>query len=621
MAPIPGEIKMTSEGQDTTIDHLVSSVKAGRRSGKGSQLSSKALVLPQTLTVQHLAELIQQSPIDVIKQLMRNGVMAAMNQVIDYQIATLVTRALGIRTTMADIVKQDNGTSITTMVKESSKHLVSRPPIVTILGHVDHGKTTLLDVIRRTNVTDKEIGGITQHIGAYQVECNGQNITFLDTPGHAAFTAIRSRGAKITDIAVLVVAADDGIMPQTVEAIAHAKAAAVPIVVAINKMDVQGADLDRVKRQLSEHDLLVEEWGGDVIAVPISARQGEGIDALLENILLVAEVAELKANPNRAASGVIIEAKLDRKRGPTSTVLVLEGSLKVGDHIVAGTAWGRIRAISDGQGKVRTLVTPGAPGEVLGFSSLPEAGDVFTVVPNEKTARTAAENKELGSIHQIQNRAMTLEDIVKQIDSGGAKDLNLVIKADVQGSVEAMQYSLENLTEGIAKVHILHAGSGATTESDVLLASASNAIIVEFTVKTENSAERLAQRLGVEIRHYDVIYQVIEDVEKALHGLIDPVFTDVVIGRAEVRELFASKRNVNIAGCRVIEGRITKGAPVRVMRDGVIVKETTVSSLRHFRDEVNEITAGTECGVILQGFNEFETADILESHRQERGRS
>ena len=613
---------MSSEGQRTAVEDQAKTGRPSRKSGKGGRESSKALVLPQTLTVQRLAELIQQSPIDVIKQLMRNGIMAAMNQVIDYQVATLVTRAFGIRTTVAEDVEPGRGTSAATKVQDDEANLVSRPPVVTILGHVDHGKTTLLDVIRRTRLTDREVGGITQHIGAYQAECNGQKITFLDTPGHAAFTAIRSRGAKVTDIAILVVAADDGIMPQTVEAIAHAKAAEVPIVVAINKMDLQGADLDRVKRQLSEHDLLVEEWGGDVIAVPVSARQGEGVDDLLENILLVAEVAELKANPDQPASGVIIEAKLDRKRGPTTTVLVQGGALKVGDHIVAGTAWGRVRAISDDRGKVKKRVTPGAPGEVLGFSSLPEAGDAFAVVPNERTARTtAAEREKLGSAQQAQNRALTLEDVVKQIDIGEVKDLNLVIKADVQGSVEAVRQSLERLTEGEAKVRILHAGSGATTESDVLLASASNAIIVEFTVSTESSAERLAERMGVEIRHYDVIYQLIEDVEKALHGMIEPVYTDVVVGRAEVREIFTSRRNVKIAGCRVTEGRITKGATVRVLRDGEVMEETTITSLRHFRDEVNEITAGAECGVILQGFNNFEAGDILESHRQERSRS
>ena len=491
--------------------------------------------------------------------------------------------------------------------------------MVTILGHVDHGKTSLLDSIRNAHVADREIGGITQHIGAYQVDYNDQKITFLDTPGHEAFTSIRSRGARVTDIAVLVVAADDGIMPQTEEAIDHAKAAEVPIVVAINKMDLPGADPERVKRQLSQHNLLVEDWGGDVISVPVSARTGDGIGDLLENLLVVAELAELKANPSSPARGVVIEAKLDRKRGPTATVLVQSGTLNVGDYIVAGTAWGRVKAISNDRGRVVKEIVPGQPAEVLGFSSLPEAGDLMAVLPSDRMARSIVHDRErIKSTQQSQVRALTLEEVVKQIDAGDIKELNLVLKADVQGSVEAVRQSLERLTDAEARVRILHAGSGNVTESDILLASASNAIIVGFSVGNEIGVERVAERRGVEIRHYDIIYQMIDDVEQALHGMLEPTFTDVILGQAEVREIFSSRRNIKIAGCRVIEGRIVRGAAIRVLREGEVLQETSINSLRHFREEVNEITNGMDCGILLTDFNDFEIGDILQAHRQER---
>jgi translation initiation factor IF-2 len=580
------------------------------------------LALPQTLTVQHLAELIDQSPIDVIKQLMRNGIMAAMNQVIDYQVATLVTTAFGIRTAVAEPAEAGAVPAAAGgRVREDEAGLTPRPPVVTILGHVDHGKTSLLDTIRRTQVADREVGGITQHIGAYQVDFQAQQITFLDTPGHEAFTAIRARGARATDIAVLVVAADDGLMPQTLEAINHAKAADVPIVIAINKMDLPGADPERVKRQLSERELLVEDWGGDVIAVEVSARTGDGINELLENLLVVAEVAELKANREKPGTGVVIEARLDRKRGSTATVLVQDGTLSVGDYIVAGSSWGRIKAIVDEQGKPVKEVPPGAPGEVLGFGSVPEAGDLFSIVPDERSAKSAAEARErLQSSQQSQGRALTLDEVVKQIDAGDVKELNLVLKADVQGSVEAVQQALESLSAGDAKVRILHSGCGTITESDVMLASASGAVVIGFTAGTETGAERLADRIGVEIRRYDIIYQLIDDMEQALHGMLEPVHTDVVLGRAEIREVFPSRRGIHIAGCRVIDGRMTRGATVRVLRDGEQIHETTIASLRHLRDDVNEMNAGTECGIILQGFNDFQQGDVLEAHRLEQGR-
>ena len=582
---------------------------------------TRALVLPETMTVQYLSEVLNQNPIDVIKQLMRNGIMASMNQVVDYQVSTLVTTALGIRTTMAEPPTAAKGPKTAAAVKDDEADLMIRPPVVTILGHVDHGKTSLLDYIKNSKVADGEAGGITQHIGAYQVESNGNPITFLDTPGHAAFTAIRARGARLTDIAVLVVAADDGIMPQTLEAINHAKAAEVPIVVAINKMDLPGADPERVKRQLSEQELLVEDWGGDIISVDVSAKTGDGVDNLLESLLLVAEIGELKANPNKPANGVVIEAKLDRKRGPSTTVLIQDGTLKVGDFIVAGSACGRVKAMNNDQGKPVQSVLPGYPAEVLGFGSVPEAGDQLNVALNEREVRSMAEAAgKAQSSQAAQGRALTLEEVVNQIDSDEIKELNLVVKADVQGSVEAVRGALEGLVDEDAKVRVLHTGSGAVTESDILLASASEAIVISFSIGSEPSAEKLADRMGVEIRHYNIIYQLIDDVEKALHGMLDPVYTEVIVGRAEVREIFEGRRGTQIAGCRVTEGRMVKNGDVRVVRDGQIVQDGVVTSLRHFREEVNEMNAGTECGIILQGFNDYQEGDVLEVHRQERGR-
>jgi len=591
-----------------------------RRSTSAKRAQPRVLVLPETLSVQRLAELTGQNPIEVIKQLMRNGIMAAMNQIIDYQMATLVTTAFGIRTTMAESGEGSTASAKPPRETEDPADLSPRPPVVTILGHVDHGKTALLDTIRKTQVAEREVGGITQHIGAYQAQYKDQEITFLDTPGHAAFTAIRSRGAKVTDIAVLVVAADDGMMPQTIEALNHAKAANVPIIIAINKMDLPGADPERIKRQLSEQDLLVEDWGGDVISSEVSAKTGEGIDNLMENILLVAELAELKGNPKKPASGTVIEARLDRKRGPTATVLVQDGTLRVGDYVVGGSSWGRVKAITSYQGTTIKEAAPGVPAEVLGFGSTPQAGDILSVAQDEKSARTLAEERDKNSASQrSQGRALTLEEIVQQ-GSGTVKELNLVLKADVQGSVEAVRHALEQLIDEDITVRVLHSGSGAVTESDVMLASASEAIVIRFTVGAEPSAERLAERLGVEIRNYNIIYQLIDDVALALHGMLEPVYTDVVFGKAEIREVFPSRRGVRIAGCRVTEGRISRDANIRVVRAGNVVHETTIQSIRHFRDEVTEMNAGSDCGVMLQGFNDFEEGDVLEAHRQERGR-
>ena len=613
---------MTSDAGTAAVEEQSRGQRPRRERGeRRSGGQSRALVLPSTMTVQYLAEVLNQSPIDVIKQLMRNGIMASMNQVIDYQVATLVTSAFGVRTSMAP---EDSSTSVkASNIAEGGEEqdLVTRPPVVVVMGHVDHGKTSLLDYIKNSHVADREVGGITQHMGAYQVEASGSPITFLDTPGHAAFTAIRARGARVTDIAVLVVAADDGIMPQTVEAINHAKAAEVPIVVAINKMDLPGADPERVKRQLSENELLVEDWGGDIISVNVSARTGDGIDDLLENLQLVAEISELKANPDKPGSGVIIEAKLDRKRGPCATVLVVDGTLAVGDYVVAGNAAGRVRALIDDKGQNIEEVLPGSPAEILGFGSLPEAGDRLDVALNEREARTTVARRERSQSSRLtQSRALSLEEVVNRVDLGEVKELNLVLKADVQGSLEAIRQSLERLVDEDAKVRVLHTAVGTVTESDVLLASASEGIIISFSVGSEPSAERLADRMGVEIRPYNIIYQLIDDVELALHGMLEPVYAEVVVGRAEIREIFDGRRGTQIAGCRVMDGRMVRNGAVRVTREGENITQTTISSLRHFREEVNEMNAGTECGIILQGFNDFQTGDILEVYRQERTR-
>ena len=614
---------MTSDAGAAAVDEQPREQRPRRERGerRGGQ-QSRALVLPSTMTVQYLAEVLNQSAIDVIKQLMRNGIMASMNQVIDYQVATLVTTAFGIRTSMAPDDSSVSSVKASNIAGESEdEELTTRPPVVVVMGHVDHGKTSLLDYIKNSHVADREVGGITQHMGAYQVEAGGSPITFIDTPGHAAFTAIRARGARVTDIAVLVVAADDGIMPQTIEAINHAKAAEVPIVVAINKMDLPGADPERVKRQLSENELLVEDWGGDIISVNVSARTGDGIDELLENLQLVAEISELKANPNKPGSGVIIEAKLDRKRGPIATLLVIDGKVSVGDFVVAGNAAGRVRALIDDKGGHIESATPGAPAEILGFSSLPEAGDRLDVAHNEREARTLVSRRERSQGSRItQTRALSLEEVVNRVELGDVKELNLVLKADVQGSLEAIRQSLERLVDEDAKVRVLHTAVGAVTESDVLLASASEGIIISFSVGSEPSAERLADRMGVEIRPYNIIYQLIDDVELALHGMLEPVYTEVIVGRAEIREIFDGRRGTQIAGCRVTDGRMVRNGAVRVTRDGESVTQTTIASLRHFREEVNEMNAGTECGIILQGFNDIQAGDMLEVYRQERAR-
>ena len=597
----------------------------GKKTGTAEKRAShrkvapKVVVLPQTLTIKRLAELTDISPIDAIKQLMRNGIMASVNQTIDFEMATLITSAFEVRVRPEEAATPGSAGSSKAPEDTDPAKLVARAPVVTILGHVDHGKTTLLDSVRKSHVAAGEAGGITQHIGAYQVTYDGREITFLDTPGHEAFTAIRARGARATDIAILIVAADDGVMPQTREALDHARAAGVPIVVAINKIDVPEADPDRVKRQLGEQGLVLEEWGGDVITVPISAIQGDGIEELLQNILAVAEVADLKGDPDTLASGVVIESKLDRNRGPLATVLVQNGTLRIGDTVVAGSAYGRVKAMANERGERTKEAGPSVPVEVMGFNPLPDAGDVFVVVPNEKAAREIVDQRARQTDTELFNtHALTLEEVNTKVSAGEIKELNLVVKADVQGSVEAVCSSLERLEGERVKVRVLHAGSGSITDSDVLLASASNAIVLGFNTSTEPRVERLAEREGVEIRHYAIIYRLLEDIDKALSGILETTFVEVTQGHAEIRAIFSMGRRTRIAGCMVTDGRVSRSALVRVLREGVVIHAGTISSLRHFKEEVNEMATGFECGVGMAGYNDFQEKDVLETYRKER---
>ena len=570
----------------------------------------KRITLGESVSVNELAQKIGVPGTNVVRQLMKIGVMASLTQTVDYDTAAAIAQRFGVEAEP----ELDLAEEIFAPVEQDPARLVPRPPVVTIMGHVDHGKTTLLDSIRETKVTATEAGGITQHIGAYQIEYNGKLITFLDTPGHEAFTAIRARGARVTDIAVLVVAANDGVMPQTVEAINHAKAAEVPIIVAINKMDLAAANPDRVKQELTEHGLVVEEWGGDTIAVPISALRGEGIEDLLEMILLVAEVEDVKADPDCPARGTVIDAKLDRGRGPVATVLISQGTLRVGDAFVVGNYCGRVRALINDQGEQIKEATPSTPVEVLGISDVPQAGDAFVVVKDEQTARQVAgiqqqkqREKELSRTTRV-----TLDDLYRKIQEGEVKELNLVIKADVQGSAEAVRSALEKLSTDEVRVNVIHQAVGAISESDVLLATASNAVIIGFNVRPEPNASKAAERDGVDIRVYRVIYNLLDDVKAAMEGLLDPEFKEEVLGRAEVRQTFKVPGGV-VAGCYVLDGKITRAAEVRVLRDNVIVHEGKIASLRRFKDDVREVAHGYECGIGLERFNDIKEGDVLEA--------
>ena len=575
------------------------------------------LLLPDTLSVHELANLMEEDPIDVIKELIRQGVMANINQVIDFDIASKVTQAYGFEAQRLgeDI---DNGWREFSLDEKGAPNLTARPPVVTILGHVDHGKTTLLDAIRESNVTDREVGGITQHIGAYQVEYSGQKITFLDTPGHEAFTAMRARGARATDIAVLVVAADDGIMPQTIEAMDHARAAQVPIIVAINKMDVPGADVDRVKRQLVENGLVIEEWGGEVITVPVSAKEKQGIDELLDNILVVSEVEELRANPERSAVGVIVEAQVDKSKGPVATVLVQTGTLRTGGVVVVGRTWGRVRALFSDSGSRVEYAGPSTPVELLGLSQIPMAGDILGSVDSEKIAKDIVGERDRLSQSQQDFAAPTLEDAASRIGSGEISELNLIIKTDVQGTVDAVRGSLSKLSTEKARVSIVHAASGSINETDVMLATASRAIVIGFSTKVEPGARKLAETEKVDIRQYDIIYRLVEDVQRALSGLIAPEIREVVEGHVEVRAVFSAGRRGNIAGSYVTDGRITRNSIIHIIRGGEIIHRGLVASLKHFKDDVREMATGFECGVVVEGFTDYVVGDVLEVLREQQ---
>ncbi|WML35084.1 translation initiation factor IF-2 [Clostridium sp. OS1-26] len=579
----------------------------------------KVIEIDDTITVKELSEKLNESSIEVIKQLIFMGVMAAINQEIDFETAEKLGEKFN-----AIVVKKERDIDKEAVEQidedeEEDTNLEKRPPVITVMGHVDHGKTSLLDAIRKAKVTETEAGGITQHIGAYTVTINDEKLTFLDTPGHEAFTAMRARGAQITDIVILVVAADDGIMPQTVEAINHCKAANVPMVVAINKMDRPGANPDRVKQELTEHGLLAEDWGGDIITVPVSAHTKEGIDTLLEMVLLTAEMQELKANANRNARGTVVEAKLDKGRGPVATLLVQNGTLHVGDSIIVGTTYGRIRAMFDDKGKKIKSAGPSIPVEILGLSEVPAAGDRFYEVKDEKTARDMAEKRKekvraeyLQSTHKV-----SLEDLYSQIKEGKVKELNIIVKADVQGSVEAVRQSLQKLSTDEVKVRVIHGAVGAITEADVTLASASNAIIIGFNVRPNDNAVVVAEKESVDVKTYRVIYNAIDDIKAAMVGMLEPDYKEVILGKAEIRQTYKISNVGTIAGCYVLDGKLTRNSSIRVIRDSIVIFESELASLKRFKDDVKEVAAGYECGLSVEKFNDIKDGDIIEAYTME----
>ena len=572
------------------------------------------------ITVGELAAALKKTAAEVIKVLLKLGMMATVNQVIDYDTAEIVVTEMGAKIEKQVVVTIEE--RIMDDTEDNAENLKPRSPVVVVMGHVDHGKTSLLDAIRNTAVTDTEAGGITQHIGAYRVNCNGQDITFLDTPGHAAFTSMRKRGAMATDIAVLVVAADDGIMPQTVEAINHAKAANVQIIVAINKMDKPEANPDRVLQQLTEHGLVPEKWGGDIICVPVSAKTHEGIDSLLENILLVAEVMELKANPDRKAKGIVIEARLDKGRGPVASLLVQNGTLKSGDIIVAGTAVGRVRVMTNENGRELKEAGPSVPVEITGLAETPNAGDVFDAVTDERLARELVEQRKQKAKEELFNakQRVTLDNLFDQLSEGDLKELNVIVKADVQGSVEAVRDSLEKLSNDEVKVRVIHGGVGAINESDVMLAQTSGAIIVGFNVRPDGVAKAAAERDGVDMRMYRVIYDCIEEIKAAMKGMLAPKFRENQLGTAEVRNVYKISNVGTVAGCYITNGKVTRACQIRVVRDGIVICEDKIASLRRFKDDVKEVAQGYECGIGLEKFADIKEGDIFEAFIMEEYR-
>ena len=595
--------------------------RRGRNNKRGGQQAPKVEIahpkhikLPETIAVKDLASKMSYTAAEVVKKLFMMGVMATINQEIDFDTAALVASEFGV--TCEELPPEVDPTEIPE-IEDDPKSLKLRPPVVTVMGHVDHGKTSLLDCIRNTHVQTHEAGGITQHIGAYQVNCKGKKIVFLDTPGHEAFTAMRARGAQITDIAILVVAADDGVMPQTIEAIHHAKSAGVPIIVAINKIDKPGANPDRVKQELMEQGLVPEEYGGDTIMVPVSAKKQIGIDDLLEMVLLVAEVKELKANPNRDARGVIVEAKLDKGRGPVATVLVQNGTLRIGDSVVCGTTYGKVRAMVNDRGENVKKAGPSVPVEILGLNDVPEAGDILAVL-EEKQARSIAEARiERQRNNLIKSKKVSLDDLFHQIQEGDIKDLYIVIKADVQGSVEALSSSLLKLNKNDeVRVSIVHSGVGAVNESDVMLASASNALIIAFNVRPDANARKLADTENIDIRTYRVIYDAINDVKDAMSGMLKPKYKEVIQGRVEIRQVMKFSKAL-VAGSYVLEGKICNNSKIRIIRDNIEIFDGEIDSLRRFKDEVKEVNAGYECGISIVDFRDFKEGDIIEAYTME----
>ncbi len=568
--------------------------------------------IPDTITVGDFAQKLGKGAAEVIKKLMMLGVMATVNQAIDFETAQLIAMDFGIEVKLEVILTKED--ILFQEEEDNPDDLMPRPPVVVVMGHVDHGKTSLLDAIRNTSVASGEAGGITQHIGAYSVRLNDRDITFLDTPGHEAFTTMRARGAQVTDVAIIVVAADDGIMPQTIEAINHAKAAGVQIIVAINKIDRESANVDRVKQMLVEHELVPEEWGGDTVCVEVSAKKNINIDGLLEMVLLVADMQELKANPNKAAKGTVIEAQVDKGRGPVATVLVQEGTLNVGDIVIAGTAVGHVRAMVNDKGRRVKVAGPSTPVEILGLSEVPSGGDTFNVVKDEKLARDVASSRKQEQKESIFNQTVkvSLDNLFSQIDEGNMKGLNIIVKADVQGSVEAVKQSLEKLSNEEVRVKAIHCGVGAVNESDVMLANASNAIIVGFNVRPDAGASAAAERQEVDIRLYRVIYQAIEEIEAAMKGMLDPEFKEVVLGHAEVRQTFKVSGVGTIAGSYVTDGKITRNAEVRVVRNGIVVFEGKIDSLKRFKDDAKEVSESFECGIGVENYNDIKEGDVIE---------
>ncbi|KEJ01539.1 translation initiation factor IF-2 [Clostridium botulinum A2B7 92] len=611
------EIETTAKNP---IKESMNNKKSNKRDDKNEKVNTEnaedmgiITMTSDTITVKEISDKLEKSYAEVIKELMLMGVMASVNQEINFEMAEKLAAKFDMEILKED---EDEKEDLEDILKdnEEEEYLQKRSPIITVMGHVDHGKTSLLDAIRKSKVTSTEAGGITQHIGAYTVELNGEAITFLDTPGHAAFTAMRARGAQVTDIVILVVAADDGIMPQTQEAISHCKAANVPLIVAINKIDRPGANIDKVKQELTEYGLVAEDWGGDTICVPVSAHTKEGIDDLLEMILLSSEILELKANPNRKAKGTVVEAKLDKGRGPVATLLVQNGTLRVGDSIVVGSTYGRIRAMFDDKGRNIESAGPSTPVEILGLSEVPEAGDKFYQTKEEKTARGIADKRKekirdeyLQSTHKV-----SLEDLYNQIQEGTVKELGLIVKADVQGSVEALKQSLEKLSTEEVKVRVIHGGVGAINETDVTLATASNGIILGFNVRPDNNAIIASERDGVDIKTYRIIYDAIEDIKSAMLGMLEPEFKEVVIGTAEVRQVYKISSVGTIAGAYIQTGKLARNAGARVIRDGIVIFESELASLKRFKDDAKEVAQGYECGLSIEKFNDIKEGDIIE---------